>query len=150
MVTQIPTKTLYEQDFDLWIEETINLLKNRQLEQIDYEHLIEEIEDMGGNRKDALESNLEQILIYLLKWKYQLSKRTNSWQYSIAEHSTRLNKAFMKSPSLKRYFDEVLVPCYKTARMLASKQTGLPVTTFPIDLPFTKENILDPDYLPED
>ena len=31
MVTQIPTKTLYEQDFDLWIEETINLLKNRQL-----------------------------------------------------------------------------------------------------------------------
>ena len=87
MVTQINTKTLYEQDFDLWIEETINLLKNRQLEQIDYEHLIEEIEDMGGNRKDALESNLEQVLIYLLKWKYQPSKRTNSWQYSIAEHS---------------------------------------------------------------
>lgn len=150
MVTQINTKTLYEQDFNLWIEETINLLKHRQLEQIDYEHLIEEIEDMGGNRKDALESNLEQVLIHLLKWKYQPSKRANSWQYSIAEHSTRLNKAFMKSPSLKRYFDEVLVPCYKTARMLASKQTGLPVTTFPIDLPFTKENILDPDYLPED
>ena len=150
MVTQINTKTLYEQDFDLWIEETINLLKNRQLEQIDYEHLIEEIEDMGGNRKDALESNLEQVLIHLLKWKYQPSKRTNSWQYSIAEHSTRLNKAFMKSPSLKRYFDEVLVSCYKTARMLASKQTGLSVTTFPINLPFTKENILDPDYLPED
>ena len=66
MVTQ--TKTLYERDFDLWIEETINLLKNRQLEQIDYEHLIEEIEDMGGNRKDALESNLEQVLIHLSKW----------------------------------------------------------------------------------
>jgi hypothetical protein len=66
VVTQ--TKTLYERDFDLWIEETINLLKNRQLEQIDYEHLIEEIEDMGGNRKDALESNLEQVLIHLSKW----------------------------------------------------------------------------------
>ncbi len=150
MVTEINTQTLYEQDFNLWIEETINLLKNRQLEQIDYEHLIEEIEDMGGNRKDALESNLEQVIIHLLKWKYEPSKRTNSWQYSIAKHSTRLNKAFMKSPSLKPYFDEVLVPCYKTARMLASKQTDLPVTTFPTDLPFTKENILDPDYLPED
>jgi hypothetical protein len=150
VVTEINTQTLYEQDFNLWIEETINLLKNRQLEQIDYEHLIEEIEDMGGNRKDALESNLEQVIIHLLKWKYEPSKRTNSWQYSIAKHSTRLNKAFMKSPSLKPYFDEVLVPCYKTARMLASKQTDLPVTTFPTDLPFTKENILDPDYLPED
>ena len=58
MVTQTNAKTLYEQDFNLWIEETINLLKNRQLEQSDYEHLIEEIEDMGGNHKDALESNL--------------------------------------------------------------------------------------------
>ncbi|MEB3120020.1 MAG: DUF29 family protein, partial [Snowella sp.] len=37
MVTEINTQTLYEQDFNLWIEETINLLKNRQLEQIDYE-----------------------------------------------------------------------------------------------------------------
>jgi hypothetical protein len=47
VVTQ--TKTLYEQDFNLWIEETVNLLKNRQLDQIDYENLIEEVEDLGKN-----------------------------------------------------------------------------------------------------
>ena len=46
-VTQ--TKTLYEQDFNLWIEETVNLLKNRQLDQIDYDNLIEEVEDLGKN-----------------------------------------------------------------------------------------------------
>ncbi len=47
MVTQ--TKTLYEQDFNLWIEETVNLLKNRQLDQIDYDNLIEEVEDLDKN-----------------------------------------------------------------------------------------------------
>lgn len=47
MVTQ--TKTLYEQDFNLWIKETVNLLKNRQLDQIDYDNLIEEVEDLGKN-----------------------------------------------------------------------------------------------------
>jgi hypothetical protein len=47
VVTQ--TKTLYEQDFNLWIEETVNLLKNRQLDQIDYDNLIEEVEDLGKN-----------------------------------------------------------------------------------------------------
>lgn len=47
MVTQ--TKTLYQQDFNLWIEETVNLLKNRQLDQIDYDNLIEEVEDLGKN-----------------------------------------------------------------------------------------------------
>jgi hypothetical protein len=62
MVTQINAKTLYEQDFNLWIEETINLLKNRQLEQIDYEHLIEEIEDM----EEANFATIDDAIISML------------------------------------------------------------------------------------
>lgn len=150
MVTQINTKTLYEQDFNLWLEETANLLKNRQLSLVDYENLIEEIESMGRSDKTALESNLEQILMHLIKWKYQPNKRTNSWRYSIAEHRSRLRKAFKKSPSLKRYFNEVLEDCYQEARFFASEETGLDLQNFPVDLPFTKEQVLDSNYLPED
>lgn len=150
MVTQINTKTLYEQDFNLWLEETVNLLKTRQLSLIDYENLIEEIESMGKRDKHALESNLEQILMHLLKWQYQKNKRSNSWRYSIIEHRNRLKKDFRDSPSLKPYFDSVLEECYQTARKFASEETGLDIKTFPVDLPFTKEQILDPNYLPED
>ena len=150
MVTHINAKTLYEQDFNLWLEETVNLLKNRQLDQLDYDNLIEEIESMARKDKRALESNLEQILMHLLKWQYQKNKRSNSWRYSIIEHRNRLKKDFRDSPSLKTYFDDVLEDCYQTAREFASEQTGLDIKTFPIDLPFTKENILDPNYLPED
>jgi hypothetical protein len=150
MVAQISTKTLYEQDFNLWLEETVNLLKTRQLSLIDYENLIEEIESMGKRDKHALESNLEQILMHLLKWQYQKNKRSNSWRYSINEHRNRLKKDFRDSPSLKRYFDDVLEDCYQTARNFASEETGLDIKFFPIDLPFTREQILDPNYLPED
>jgi hypothetical protein len=150
MVTHINAKTLYEQDFNLWLEETVNLLKNRQLDQLDYDNLIEEIESMARKDKRALESNLEQILMHLLKWQYQKNKRSNSWRYSIIEHRNRLKKDFRDSPSLKTYFDDVLEDCYQTAREFASEQTGLDIKTFPIDLPFIKENILDPNYLPED
>jgi hypothetical protein len=150
MVTQINAKTLYEQDFNLWLEETVNLLKNRQLDQLDYDNLIEEIESMARKDKRAVESNLEQILMHLLKWQYQKNKRSNSWRYSIIEHRNRLKKDFRDSPSLKPYFDDVLEDCYQTAREFASEQTGLDIKTFPIDLPFIKENILDPNYLPED
>jgi hypothetical protein len=150
MVAQISTKTLYEQDFNLWLEETVNLLKNRQLDQLDYDNLIEEIESMGKRDKHALESNLEKILMHLLKWQYQNDKRSNSWRYTIIEHRNRLKKDFRDSPSLKRYFDDVLEDCYQTARKVASEETGLDIKTFPVDLPFKKENILDPDYLPED
>jgi hypothetical protein len=150
MVAQISTKTLYEQDFNLWLEETVNLLKTRQLSLIDYENLIEEIESMARKDKRALESNLEQILMYLLKWQYQKNKRSNSWRYSIIEHRNRLKKDFRDSPSLKPYFDDVLEDCYQTAREFASEQTGLDIKIFPIDIPFTKEQILSSDYLPED
>jgi hypothetical protein len=150
MVAQISTKTLYEQDFNLWLEETVNLLKNRQLDLIDYENLIEEIESMARKDKRALESNLEQILMHLLKWQYQKNKRNNSWRYSIIEHRNRLKKDFRDSPSLKPYFDDVLEDCYQTAREFASEQTGLDIKTFPVDLPFTKEQILSSNYLPED
>lgn len=149
MVSQINVKTLYEEDFNLWIEETVNLLKNRQLDQLDYENLIEEIESMGRRDKRALESNLEQVLMHLLKWKYQKDKRSNSWRSSIREHRNRLKKDFRDSPSLKPYFDDVLEECYETARNLASDETGLDINTFPVILPFTKEQILNSDYLPD-
>ena len=105
---------------------------------------------MGKRDKKALESNLEQILMHLLKWQYQKNKRNNSWRYSIIEHRNRLKKDFRDSPSLKPYFDDVLEDCYQTAREFASEQTGLDIKTFPVDLPFTKEQILSSNYLLED
>ena len=150
MVIQIDTKTLYEQDFCLWAKKITDLLKNRQLEQLDYENLIEEIESMSGSQRQALSSNLRVLLVHLLKWKYQPNKRTNSWSSSIIEHCSRLLDAFDNSPSLKRHFEKVLDPSYQTARKIAAKETGLSITIFPVENPFKVEDILNPDYLPED
>lgn len=150
MTTEVSTVALYDLDFNLWLESTVNLLKKRQLDQLDYDNLIEEIESMGRSEKDSLESNLEQLLMHLLKWKYQPNKRSNSWRYSITEHCLRIKKAIKKSPSLKRYLEEVLNECYQDARLLASRDTGLTQETFPMICPFAKEVILNPEYLPED
>jgi hypothetical protein len=150
MLAKPPLATLYESDFYLWLENTAQLLKKRQFDVIDYDNLIAEIEGMSRSERGALESNLEKLLMHLLKWKYQPSKRTNSWLYSIAEHSLRLKKAFRKSPSLKRYFEEVFDECYQDARLLAARETGLSKEVFPVNCPFGKEDILNPEYLPEE
>ena len=143
-------KLLYETDFNLWLSETVNLLRTGELNKLDLENLAEEIEDMGNSRKDALESNLIRVLQHLLKWKYQPQKRANSWKASVTEHSLRLNKAFKKSPSLKVYFDDVLAECYQDARLIASQETGVNISIFPEVCPFNREDILNPQYLPED
>ena len=63
---------LYDQDYYLWIETTAKLLRNRQLEQVDFEHLIAEIEDMGKEKRRELKNRLIVLLMHLLK--YQLSQ----------------------------------------------------------------------------
>lgn len=148
MTTQ--TQKLYETDFNLWLETTAQLLRERRLEQIDYENLIDEIEAMSNSEKNALESNLRVLLMHLLKWKIQSSKHSNSWRYTIIEHSLRMNKAFQKSPSLKRYFDDVFEECYQDARLLASGETGMAEQAFPVNCPFLKEDILNPKYIPDE
>jgi hypothetical protein len=140
--------SLYEQDFYLWIENTVNQLKNGQLLEVDWGNLIEEIESMGRSEKQALESNLIIVLLHLLKYKYQPDKRSNSWLSSIYEHRRRLRKALKSSPSLKPYYTEVLEECYQDARQEAALETGLTLEVFPVVCPFTPEATLDSEFLP--
>ncbi|MBC1237839.1 DUF29 domain-containing protein [Nostoc sp. 2RC] len=140
---------LYEQDFYLWIQTTVELLKQKNFTQLDLENLIEEIETMGRSEKKALRSNLEVVLMHLLKYRYQPEKRSGSWQATIREHRKRLRETLEESPSLKLYFDEVFGECYNHARLLAADETELAVATFPEKSPFIPEQILNPAFLPE-
>lgn len=142
-------KSLYEEDFYLWIETTVKFLKERQFSEVDFDNLIEEIESMGKSDKSALRSNLIIVMMHLLKYKYQNEKRSNSWLVTIFEHRRRLKETFEDSPSLKPYFLEVFDKCYKNAQKQAALETGLPMNTFPNESPFTPEEALDSEYLPE-
>lgn len=148
-MTQVLTKTLYEQDFNLWLTENVELLKARQFERLDYENLIEELESMGISQRHALKSNLIQILIHLLKWRYQPEKQSKSWRYTLLEHRDRIEESLQDSPSLGVYLNEILDSCYQKARRYAHIETELPISIFPETLPFVTADILDPDYYPE-
>ena len=155
MTTQLPsasdatTPTLYEQDYYSWLETTINQLQYRRFDEVDLKNLLEELEDMGRSQKKAVQSNGTILLMHLLKYKYQPQKRSRSWRSSIVEHRRRLIVQLEDSPSLKRYFQDIFGKCYQDACRDAATETGLPYDTFPTDSPFTPEDTLDPDYLPE-
>lgn len=140
---------LYESDYCLWLEETARLLRERQLAEIDFDNLVEEIEGMSRGERDALFSNLKVVLIHLLKYRYQPSRRSNSWRSSIREHRKRISRGFKNSPSLKPYFTEFFAECYQDAREQAADETGLPLVKFPEQCPFSQEEILNTDYLPD-
>ncbi len=145
----VPATQLYDRDFYLWLQETAQLLRNGDFDRLDIENLVEEIESMGRSNKHAVESNLEVVLMHLLKYKYQPERRSNSWRFTIFEHRDRLSKEFRSSPSLRPYLMSVFEECYRNARKKASIETGSLITTFPPDSPFTSEQTLNEDYLPE-
>ena len=47
-------QTGYEEDYYLWIKTMVKRLKERDYSQIDWDNLIEEIEDMGRSQKRAM------------------------------------------------------------------------------------------------
>ena len=71
-------KLLYEEDYFLWLEETIKLLNNRQLENLDYENLIEELEALGRSEKSAAQSFVILIIQHLLLYQYWEAEKANN------------------------------------------------------------------------
>ena len=59
-------KQLYEIDENLWLEKTIELLKQKQFNELDLENLIEELISLGKRDLAKAKSLLRQIIIHLL------------------------------------------------------------------------------------
>jgi hypothetical protein len=75
--------SLYEIDYLKWIETTVGRLRDRDYSDIDWNHPIEEIEEMGRSERRSLKSHLIVVLTHLLKWQCQSEFRSGSWKGSI-------------------------------------------------------------------
>ena len=141
------TSSLYETDYLRWIESNLEKLRHKNYQEVDWENLLEEIEDMGRSERRALESNLIVLLLHLLKWQYQPKKRTGSWERSILEHRRRIKKALKESPSLKSYLSNIIEESYQETIKQAKAETKLPLDTFPQKCPYSLISILDDQFL---
>jgi hypothetical protein len=147
-VTQLP-ETLYNRDFYLWTQRTAKLLAEGKFSDLDIVNLVEEIESMGRNEKRELKNCLIVLLMHLLKWKYQPGKRSESWRSTISDRRIYLELLLEDSPSLKPFLPEVFDKCYQKARLKAASETGIRQDIFPVQSPFTLEETLSFEYLPE-
>jgi hypothetical protein len=141
--------SLYERDFCLWVDEQVRLLRQGAFDRLDVANLVEEIGDLGIGAKKAIKSNLVVVLLHLLKHQFQPRRRSRSWLDSILEHRLRLRDDLDASPSLRSHLEAAFPQAYADARARAITQTGLAERTFPRTAPYTLEQVLDPDFLPD-
>lgn len=141
-------KTLYDTDFNLWVEAQLSALQAQRIEDLDIPNLVEEIEDLAKRDKKALRSYLKVLLLHLLKWQFQTGKRSSSWNTSIANARIEIEDILADSPSLSNYVPTVVDQAYTNARKLASIETGLSTADFPQALPYSLAEVLDLNFLP--
>lgn len=139
----------YEKDFYGWTQEQAALLRAGRLNDLDIENLIEEVETMGRSEKRELESRLTVLLLHLLKWKYQESRRGRSWELSIIEQRLKFAETFNENPGLKPKLDEIFINAYKFAVLQAARETKISRSIFPDLCPWEYSQVLDELFYPD-
>jgi hypothetical protein len=137
-IVQDQKRSLYEEDFLLWSEDTAAKLKARDFENLDLENLIEEVESLGISQKKELISRLMMILEHLLKRLYVSSPYDyNGWERTIRTQRNNLELLIEDAPSLTTFWDTSFEKAWKIA--LRTVREEYPHVTFPTQWPYSRQ-----------
>lgn len=143
-----PQLTPYEGDYAQWCAEQGALLRAGQVDALDRDNLAEEIESLGRSDKREIRSRLKELLVHLLKWHFQPRKRKGGWRATIVEQRDELEQLLEESPSLRSLPSLALGKLYPIARAKAADETGLAEAMFPLECPYSVDEVLDDDFFP--
>lgn len=139
----------HDEDVYGWAIHTAQLLRNKKMNEVDFDNIIEEMEALGRSEKHELINRLSLVISHLLKWQYQPTMRGHSWIYSIKEQRKQAKIHLKDNPSLKSKLNEVLIDAYDVAMSKAAKETTLDEKVFPQECPYIFEEIMNDEFYPE-
>ncbi|WP_019507562.1 DUF29 domain-containing protein [Pleurocapsa sp. PCC 7319] len=140
-------KQLYYQDLNLWRQKIITAIQNRKLENMDWDNLIEEINDMGASEKRALRSYTKRLIEHILKLKYWKSEREynqRGWKKEVVNFREEIKSILQESPSLNSYLQQNYLDWHQKSVKAMHQEFTIPDDSF-VDL----EIIMTDDYFGE-
>ena len=145
--------SLYETDFVKWAEQQASLLTQRRFDLLDLDNLIEEVDDLAGRHRDALQSQIKVLLIHMLKLTYSAGSRDPEtvWKRSIRNARNRIDDLIDDYPSLRIRLAESCERVYPRAARDAHDELsdyGDNHESFPTDCPWTLDALLDHEFWP--
>ena len=140
---------LYDEDFYAWSMEQAPCCAPANSHGSTSRTSPRRMESMGRSDKRHIETRLVVLLAHLLKWRVQVGFRSRSWSATIREQRRRIGRLVREAQSLQPAVDQLLAEAFIEARERAADETGLAESAFPADCPFTAEQVLAQDFLPE-
>jgi hypothetical protein len=140
----------YDTDFYAWTQAQAAAIRAKDMAALDIEHLAEEVEDLGRAVRKGIGSQLERLLLHLLKWQYDpATDPRRLWRVTIRHARREIAEELAENRSLHGYPAARLATAYRHARQDAVDETDLPQATFPEACPWTIAQVLDADFWPE-
>jgi hypothetical protein len=148
-LTTLKMRDLYELDYLAWYEKTLEQLKNNDSNELDLESLSEVLENLVRDTKRSGESYLRQIIIHLLLIEYWESEKINRCHWAAEIINFRSELETDMTTNLKKHLDLVKENIYQKALKYVTKKTELNKTLFPIQCPYSLEQLLNDDWFPQ-
>ena len=154
MATRI--EDLYDQDFYVWTQRQAAALRrlaaSRPNIDLDFPHLIEEVEDLGTSQRDAVRSQVRRIIEHLLKLEYSRARYPRTgWRDSIIDARAELDDKL--SPSLRGDLEQHLPRLWAQARTKAENalrghREADSADLLPADCPYALDDLLTDGWYP--
>lgn len=132
----------YHRDQFGWMLEQADLLRAGRLDDLDCQSLAELLTDMAGSDKRAFEGAMRVLLQHMLKVLVQPERITRSWLYSIAVQQVSARRLIETEPGMRPFLPGLYDAAYADARRLASVETGITLSRFPIENPWSMDETL--------
>jgi hypothetical protein len=154
MAVQVKARSndLYERDLHAWSVVQADLLRCGRFAEMDLEHVVEEIEDVGGSLYRECRSRIRTIMEHLLKLQHSAATEPRAgWERTIRRE--RADLAEDLTPSLRPRIERGLARFYETARIEAAAALRAHGETaaadaLPTICPYTLDQITG-DWLPD-
>jgi len=140
------TSKLYETDFYGWTIEQSRLLQLGKFDGLDLENLAEEIASLGKQQRQELRNRLGVLIGHLLKWQYQPTKKTRSWQVTIGLQRREIKELLADNPSLQPYLNTAIQVGFSFGIDLVLIETPIKKKDLPTECVYTVEQILDNNF----
>src|ERR687897_3018732 len=138
------TAGLYDEDFCAWAERKARLLQERRFDQLDLDHLIEEVADLPKAERTAVLSRARWIMADFLKLEYSPAPwPRRGWKETV--RTQRADFEEILSPTLRRELLAELAAVYGRARRNAARdlvEDKVPEKELPTACPYALDQIL--------
>jgi hypothetical protein len=136
----------YWDDFYSWLMQQAEHVRAGNWEAVDRENLAEELESLGREQFNKLESALAALMVHMLSWDYQPDLRSRSWALSIEVERIGINNILSDNPGLRPRIAEAVERAYRSARTEAANEAGLEKDEFPPECPYSWDDLIEREF----